>query len=165
MKHGRNNRNWRTLNKICQEGPCLSFWDRREGGVKPSAPCRKILQHIKDPCRVWQRLFVRQNSFAFPVPPALLQASFAGRIARDLWWTNQEFPLSNHSTMVLDIHISSGGWTIGPLVAAVQRHGLTHEHDYHAQIFTSEPCFLTLSSRIDELTVTDAAGKLGIMEI
>jgi hypothetical protein len=26
--------------------------------VKPSAPCRKILQHIKDPCGAWQRYFV-----------------------------------------------------------------------------------------------------------
>jgi hypothetical protein len=33
--------------------------------------------------------------------------------------------LHQHSTMVLHAHISPGGWTIGPLVAAVQRQSLT----------------------------------------
>jgi hypothetical protein len=28
------------------------------GEVKPSATCRKILRHVKDPCGVWKRYFV-----------------------------------------------------------------------------------------------------------
>jgi hypothetical protein len=35
------------------------------------------------------------------------------------------FPSQYHSTMSLYTHISSGGWTIGLFVAAVQRHSLT----------------------------------------
>jgi hypothetical protein len=27
------------------------------GEVKPSAPCRKILRHVKDPCGVWEKYF------------------------------------------------------------------------------------------------------------
>jgi hypothetical protein len=39
--------------------------------------------------------FIRQNvSFNSPVSPTLLLADFAVRIARELWWTNQEFCLS-----------------------------------------------------------------------
>jgi hypothetical protein len=34
------------------------------------------------------------------------------------------FPCQYHSTVALHTHISSEGWTIGPLVAAVQRHSL-----------------------------------------
>jgi hypothetical protein len=37
----------------------------------------------------------------------------------------RNFPSRYHSTMVLHAHISRAGWTIGPLVAAVQRHILT----------------------------------------
>jgi hypothetical protein len=35
------------------------------------------------------------------------------------------FYCQHHSTVALNSHISSGGQTIGPLVAAVQRHRLT----------------------------------------
>jgi hypothetical protein len=34
------------------------------------------------------------------------------------------FPCQYHSTAALHTHISSAGWTTGPLVAAVQRHSL-----------------------------------------
>jgi hypothetical protein len=52
----------------------------------------------------------------------------------DLWWTKWQwgsffsklfnFLCQYHSTVTLHTHIS-GGWTKGPLVAAVQRHSLT----------------------------------------
>jgi hypothetical protein len=35
------------------------------------------------------------------------------------------FPYQYHSTVALHSHISSGGWTIDPLAAAVESHGLT----------------------------------------
>jgi hypothetical protein len=35
------------------------------------------------------------------------------------------FPCQDHSATALHTHVSTGGLTIGPLVAAVQRHGLT----------------------------------------
>jgi hypothetical protein len=34
---------------------------------------------------------VRPNSFPSPLSPVLLLDASAGRIARELWWTNQEF--------------------------------------------------------------------------
>jgi hypothetical protein len=35
--------------------------------------------------------------------------------------TSCSIPCQYHSTVALQTHVSSGGWTIGPLVAAVQR--------------------------------------------
>jgi hypothetical protein len=35
------------------------------GEVKPSAPCRKILRHVKETLRAWQEIFRRQNSRQF----------------------------------------------------------------------------------------------------
>jgi hypothetical protein len=54
----------------------------------------------------------------------------------DLWWTKWHwdrflvrvlkfFPCRYNSTVALCTHTSPGGWTICPLMAAVQRHGLT----------------------------------------
>jgi hypothetical protein len=41
--------------------------------VKLSAPCRKILLHVKEPCEILKSHFVRQNSqFPSPLPPALI---------------------------------------------------------------------------------------------
>jgi hypothetical protein len=37
------------------------------GEVKPSAPCHKILWHVKEPFDVRKLYFVRQNS-SFPLP-------------------------------------------------------------------------------------------------
>jgi hypothetical protein len=62
-----------------------------QGEVKPSAQCHKILWHVKEPFKVWKRYFVRQNS-SFPWQFLLLYYLMsAGRIARELWWMNQEF--------------------------------------------------------------------------
>jgi hypothetical protein len=49
-----------------------------------------------------------------------------GQSAWDLWWTKwhcgRTFP---SYTVALRAYVSSGGWKVGPLVAAVQRHSLT----------------------------------------
>jgi len=68
-----------------------------------------------------------QNSHSFVHSSYLLPDDSAGRIARELWWTSQEFsPAGIITTMALHAHISPWGWTIGPLVAAVLRHKSHH---------------------------------------
>jgi hypothetical protein len=57
----------------------------------------------------------------------LLPDDSAGRIAREPWWTSQEFSSASiiNSPCFSQAHMSPGGQTTGPLVAAVQRHNLT----------------------------------------
>jgi len=64
-----------------------------------------------------------QNSHSFIHSSYLLPDVSAGRTARELWWTSQEFSPAGIIiiTMSLHAHISPEGWTIGPLVAAVLR--------------------------------------------
>jgi hypothetical protein len=65
-----------------------------EWEAKPQAPCRNILRHVKDS-------FVH-SSYSLPHVSA-------GRIARELWWTSQEFSLSSIIiTMALPAHIHTG---------------------------------------------------------
>jgi hypothetical protein len=64
-----------------------------EGEVKLSAPC-KISWHVKEPLEASKRYFAKQNSsYPLPSPHVLQQDDFAGRTAKELWLTNQEFPL------------------------------------------------------------------------
>jgi hypothetical protein len=96
------------------------------GEVMPEAPCPKILRRVKITCK-YEQIF-RNAEFASPFARSscLLPDDSAVRIVRHLWWTNQEFlSCRYHSTMVLHAHILPGQWTIGPLVAAVQRRKLT----------------------------------------
>jgi hypothetical protein len=59
--------------------------------VKPLVSCCKILWHVNF-SKYEQRYIVRPNSsYSLPVHPALLLDNPACRIARKLWWTNQEF--------------------------------------------------------------------------
>jgi hypothetical protein len=93
--------------------------------VKPSALCHKILRHVKNHFEVWTKIFRKPNS-SFPLPSSSwfatrwlllgLPESSGGRI--------RSFILSilfRHGSL----HSSLGGWTVGPFVAAVQRHNLT----------------------------------------
>jgi hypothetical protein len=89
--------------------------------VKPEVPCRKILRHFKDPWRYfryWWAKFSILRSFLLLVPDVSV-----ARTARELWWTSQGLSPAGIIiiTMALHVHISSGGWTIGLLVAAVLR--------------------------------------------
>jgi hypothetical protein len=84
--------------------------------------CHKILRYVKDPLyiRYWEAKFSLLRSFL------LLAPMCACRTARELWWTSQELSPASIIiiTMILHAHISPGGWTIVPLVAAVLRHSL-----------------------------------------
>jgi hypothetical protein len=65
------------------------------GEVKLSAPCRRILRRAKDLYEYEKRYFVDKiRNFIRPNLPDLLLDGSAGRIAGDIWWTNQSFPLS-----------------------------------------------------------------------
>jgi hypothetical protein len=60
--------------------------------MKPLAQYRKILRHAIEPFKMCKRYFVRQNlSFPSAVHPAFHVYDSAGRIARDLWWKNEDF--------------------------------------------------------------------------
>jgi hypothetical protein len=90
--------------------------------VKPEVPCRKILRHVKHPLRYFRH---RWAKFLLLRPFLLLGSDVsAGRTARELWWTSQELTPAGIITMALHAHISLGGRTTGPLVAAVLRHSL-----------------------------------------
>jgi hypothetical protein len=62
------------------------------GELKPSFPSRKVLQHVKITLKYEQRYFEGQIYHFFrQVPSDLLLDGCSGMIARELWWTNQEF--------------------------------------------------------------------------
>jgi hypothetical protein len=95
---------------------------------------------LKNPSKYKGDTLLQQNStFPSPVPSALLLDDSASRTARELWSTNQEF-------FIISCHHGSprsyitGGQTIVPLVAAVQRRSLvsSHRHDHHHQRRTEE---------------------------
>jgi hypothetical protein len=76
--------------------------------VKPSAPCRKILRHVKDPFEVayTQRYFVWPN-LSFPLPgPNLLLDDIAGTTTRTLVNDSGIYPCRSHSIIVPHAHIS-----------------------------------------------------------
>jgi hypothetical protein len=88
--------------------------------VKSEVPRRKILRHVKDPLRYfryWQAKFSLLRPFLLLAPDVS-----AVRTARELWWTSQKLSPASIITMALHVHISPGGWTVLPLVAAVLRH-------------------------------------------
>jgi hypothetical protein len=92
------------------------------GEVKPSVPYCKILWYFKEPFEVWKRYFVRKkviisfaNSYCFATRWLLI------RLPESSGWRIRSFPSRSHSTVVLHVHVSPGEWTIGLLVAAVQR--------------------------------------------
>jgi hypothetical protein len=91
--------------------------------VNLEVPCRKILQHVKDPLRYfryWQEKFSLLHPFLLLVPDVS-----AGRTARELWWMSQELSPAIIITMALHAYVSHGRRTIGPLVVAILRHSLT----------------------------------------
>jgi hypothetical protein len=78
-----------------------------EWEVKPQAQCRKFLRHVKRFVDVSQILNT-QNSHSFVLFHYSLPDVSAGRIARELWWTSQEFTPNGIITMVPRSHINRG---------------------------------------------------------
>jgi hypothetical protein len=95
-------------------------WIFKGDKMKPEVPCRKILRHVKDPLTYLRYRYAKIHSFAH-FSNSLPDIS-AGRIARELWWTSQEFSPAGFIiiTMALHAHIP-GILTICPLVAQVLR--------------------------------------------
>jgi hypothetical protein len=85
--------------------------------VKPESPRHKILQHIKNHLQVWMKCLEGKILSSFVHSSSLLPNESGGRIAR---W---------HYLLTIGLlaHISPGGWTVGPLVASIQRYSLTLE--------------------------------------
>jgi hypothetical protein len=77
-----------------------------EWEVKPKAQC-KFLRHVKRFADVSQILNT-QNSHSFVHFPYSLPDVSASRIARELWWTSQEFTQNGIITMVPLSHINRG---------------------------------------------------------
>jgi hypothetical protein len=69
------------------------------GEVKPEALCCKILWHVRITSKSKRYTLHGQIHHSLPDVPA-------SRIARELWWTNQE--VSSVNIMVLDAHILLG---------------------------------------------------------
>jgi hypothetical protein len=86
--------------------------------VKPSAPCRNILWHVKIHSKYDQKYVESQvHNFLRQVPPDFLRDNSADRITRELWWRIRSFLLSilfHHGFPYIIV------WKTCPLVAAIQ---------------------------------------------
>jgi hypothetical protein len=118
FKHDRGERFLRKI-KILST---LSF----KGKVKPEAPCRNILRHVKCHLQVGIKI-LRKAKFSFisPIPPACYQMTTA-RVATELWWMNHDF---SSVDIIIPPRFSTLIWPIiwginNRPVAAVQRHCL-----------------------------------------
>jgi hypothetical protein len=97
-----------------------------EGKKSPRPWVVRFYGTFKIPLKYGQRHFVKPN-LSFPLQYLLLYywiimliglpESAGGQIRNS--------PCRHHSTMILHPHISTGGWTIGQLVASVHRRSLT----------------------------------------
>jgi hypothetical protein len=93
------------------------------GEVKPEAACCSA---CKNHSQVWTEiLFKVKFIITFAYPSWLVPDDSGGRIARELWGTNQKSSVGIILLWFFHADVPPGGWTIGPLMAAVQRHNLT----------------------------------------
>jgi hypothetical protein len=61
------------------------------GEIKPSAPCRKILRHVKNPCRLWHRYWLhRLNSRTFLTTPCFASRCLLQPDSSGGWIRNDE---------------------------------------------------------------------------
>jgi hypothetical protein len=99
------------------------------GEIKPSSPCRKSLWHVKNHLQVWTKLLCKVKFIIILSRSSSLQPNDTTvRIYGELWWTNQEFfsvdIISPWFFLLILIGYITWEWTIGPLVAAVDRRSL-----------------------------------------
>jgi hypothetical protein len=112
--------------------------------VKQEALCRKNLRQVKDPLTYlthWYAKFSLLRPFLLLAPRCLLVGlpeNSGGRV---------RFPQPASSPPhALHAHISPGGWTIGPLAAAVERpksDPIDMINQYHL-VYSYTHCFLTV---------------------
>jgi hypothetical protein len=61
------------------------------GEVKPEAPRRNILRHLKNHLGSFNKNTSQDQTDHFARSSYLLPDESAGRIAREIWWKNQQF--------------------------------------------------------------------------
>jgi hypothetical protein len=103
---------------------------RKSFGKRPLGKYRIRETYIATYNRVWGCVIGYTMAQAVSHRPLTAEARVPAHVS-DLWSTNWHrdrfffeffrFPMQYHSTVALHTHISSVGWTIGPLVIAVQR--------------------------------------------
>jgi hypothetical protein len=97
--------------------------------VKPEAPWHKILRHVKISCNYEQKYFSRLNYHLFR--PFLLLATddSAGRTARELWCTNQEFSSVGIIIQITVVHIYIPPWGMNDRpIGGSGPHRLDYDH-------------------------------------
>jgi hypothetical protein len=103
------------------------------GAVKLSTPCHKILWHIKN-LLVWTEILRKDElPFLSPISPVSYHMPLLAILPESSGGRARIFPKVTWS-----LHLGSpcsfiaAGWTVGPLMAAVQRRSLTHRR-HHSQ--------------------------------
>jgi hypothetical protein len=112
---------------------------------------RKILLHVEDMLtylRYWYAKSSLLCQFLYSLPDV-----YAARTSREFWWTSREFSLAVIIiTMALHGHISPGGRTICPLVAAVLRYK-SHRIDMMSHNLVAYSCVQSVTCFCDSAHV------------
>jgi hypothetical protein len=88
--------------------------------ANPSVPCCKGYGKLKYPTGMQEIIHKQSTEFLSPSSCCFASIWLLVELPDSSARQNRMFPCRHHSTV--DLH--AGGWTIGPLVAAVQRHNL-----------------------------------------
>jgi hypothetical protein len=96
-----------------------THWKSPLYSILMSTACKKIT------CKYEKIFFKATFSFLSPIPPARYQMTLRLGLPESSVGRIRSFPDRYHSTMIINDHVSPEGWTIGQLVAAVQRRVLT----------------------------------------
>jgi hypothetical protein len=93
------------------------------GEVKPGSPCHKILWYVKESLSSTNKNTL-QGQIHHSLHPFLLLAT-RWLLVGLLESSGDRIRSQYHSTVALHSHISPGRWTVGLLVATVQRRSIT----------------------------------------
>jgi hypothetical protein len=88
-------------------------------GSKAVGPCCEILQHAKNLFTIWTKILCKSKFIiSFTISSCLAARWLLVGFTREPWCSKQE-------SYPVDIIPPTGGWTVGSLVAAVQRCSFT----------------------------------------